>query len=45
MQTQAKLGVTVVLARPTSVVAHVELVAALCHSGDPQVQLSNGGTC
>lgn len=45
MQTQAKLGVTVVLARPTSVVAHVELVAALRHSGDPQVQLSNERTC
>ncbi len=44
MQTRAKLGVAVVLAYPTSVIAHVKLVAALCHGGDPQVKLSKERT-
>lgn len=44
MQTCAKLGVAVVLARPTSVVAHIELVTALCHGRDSQVKLSKERT-
>lgn len=40
MQARAKPGVTVVLARTAVFVAHVKLVAALCHSRDPQVKLS-----
>lgn len=44
MQTRAKLEVAVVLACPTSVIAHVELIAAFRHSGDPQVKLSKERT-
>lgn len=44
MQARAKLGVTVVLARPAGVVAHVKLVTALCHGGDAQVELSGERT-
>lgn len=44
MQTQAKLGVTVIFASATSVIADIKLVTALCHSGDPQVKLSRQRT-
>lgn len=39
VQTQAELRVAAVLAGAASVVAHVQLVAAVGHSGDPEVKL------
>lgn len=40
MQARAELCVTLLLVGPAGLVAHIELVAAVGHGGDPHIQLS-----